>query len=93
MLLAVSVCPTPSRRPASVSVATVSAPASSSVAGPSTVTVAVSARRSAAARLRVPVLTTTWPAAVPPRLLLPPTVRVPLPRLALASVAAPVLKL
>ena len=92
VLLAVSVCPTPSRWPASTRLATVSAPVSRSVAGPSTVTVAASARRSAAVRLKVPLLTTTSPAALPPRLLLPLTVSVPLPRFAPTSVAAPALK-
>ena len=80
--------PVPPSTPDSASLNTVSLPFSSSVAPLATLTVAVSARRSAAPRLSVPVLMLTVSAAeVPPSVTAPVLASVPAPRL--ASTAAP----
>ena len=80
--------PLPPSRPDSTSRNTVSSPFSSSVAPLATLRVAVSARRSALARLSVPPLTlTVLAAAVPANVAVPVLTSVPAPRL--ASTEAP----
>ena len=78
--------PVPASVPASARLATVSVPSSSSDLPLSTVTAAVLDRRSSPTSVNTPPLTcTVLVPAVPDNLALPPTLSVPVPRLALIS--------